>query len=243
MRVNSLQDENKKAAVMAEELIRRCATRLERPCSDFLSESLVQGQDTESVLSDRKDQLALVLELARVAPEMLVSVLPQFQSLLLDESVDIRFPFVKLVASIAVNHPVVARDYNSLLIALFRRIIDADADVRLFMCSHAKTWLLQYFSTHADYLEGISICSCFVSCSMRYSIASSFDSSRNPQNPPFGYVCTGPLDLRGQDVDDRVRAAIVTQVFDAALEQPQIVSGAFLQSLAKRTIDKKVRPL
>ncbi len=107
------------------------------------------------MISDRKDQLSLVLELARVAPEMLVSVLPQLQALLLDESVEVRFPFVKLVASIAVNHPIVARDYNSLLIGLFRRILDADSDVRLFMCSHAKTWLLHYHSTHAEYLEGM----------------------------------------------------------------------------------------
>jgi hypothetical protein len=204
--ISPYREDNRRAAAMADDVLQRCASRLEQPIADFLVKALVRGQaeETGSALTDAKHQRALIVELARVAPSTLLQVLPQVALSLRAASAEVRAETCAMLIAIFNAHPnTLARDYHTLFDLLLQRLADADADVRLLLVLNVKNWLL-LFPAQAR--------------------AESFQTL---------------LEGRVTDADDRVRAACVQQLCDAALEQPECITAPMVLAVAKRACDRR----
>src|SRR4051794_32499163 len=85
---------------MAQTLISRCATNLERPIGAHLREIIQKDNESGDTQYERGEQLQIIYELSILAPQILVSVSALFQDMLEVEEEKLRLENVELFGKI-----------------------------------------------------------------------------------------------------------------------------------------------
>lgn len=134
------KSENPVAYKLAGEFIRRTATSLEPYLQMFFNSTLALGKTSDSNLAE--NIYDLILELNRVCPSTLLSVVPQLEFKLKSEDVDDRLKVVSLLGQMFSEHDSELAVQNKALWGSYLgRFVDISVDVRVECVKRAKEFL------------------------------------------------------------------------------------------------------
>eukprot|EP01116_Phalansterium_solitarium_P023557 TRINITY_DN8317_c0_g1_i2.p1 TRINITY_DN8317_c0_g1~~TRINITY_DN8317_c0_g1_i2.p1 ORF type:complete len:1300 (+),score=396.34 TRINITY_DN8317_c0_g1_i2:66-3965(+) len=218
--------ENAAAYRLAQNVIFRCAARLQAPIAALLGATTGGAETTHGSSSElgAEHKHEIIFELARISPQLLLRVVPMLDAEVRTEEVDVRRKMVHLLSliftsssssissapglssSTAHHHQQQQFEhaYRPLFTALLGRFNDRDSDIRQKMLEFADAYLLMLppnSSPPADLLAGV--------------------------------------EARLTDSDDKTREAAVRTVGNVALKQPTLLTSRLVQQLTDRIRDRK----
>ncbi|KAG8378272.1 hypothetical protein BUALT_Bualt08G0120300 [Buddleja alternifolia] len=122
---------------LAVSVIQNCGEKLERYICQFLTSCILNRDAVGSVIKELYHEI--ILEIFQVAPQTLLSVIPNLTHELLTDQVDVRIKALNLIRKLLTlpgQH--VAHEYPHVFIELLNRFSDKSAEVRLTALSCAK---------------------------------------------------------------------------------------------------------
>ncbi|XP_073023250.1 sister chromatid cohesion protein PDS5 homolog B isoform X2 [Primulina eburnea] len=126
---------------LAVSVLENCDRKLERYLCQFLTSCIFNRDAAGSVVKEFYHEI--IFQMFQIAPQMLLSVIPNLTHELLTDQVDVRIKAVNLIRkllSMPGNH--IAREYRLVFIELLNRFSDKSAEVRLAAISCAKSLCL-----------------------------------------------------------------------------------------------------
>ncbi|GFP89800.1 sister chromatid cohesion protein pds5 homolog a [Phtheirospermum japonicum] len=122
---------------LAASVIQSCGVKLERSICQFLTSCILKRDAVRSVIKESYHEI--ILEIYRIAPQLLLSVIPYLIHELMTDQVDVRIKALNLLRKLLALHgQQVARDYPDVFIELLTRFSDKSAEVRLTALSCAE---------------------------------------------------------------------------------------------------------
>lgn len=147
--IDPQKSENPVAYKLASEFIKRTASSLEPYLQMFFNSTLALGKTSDSVLAE--NIYDLILELNRVCPSTLLSVVPQLEFKLKSEDVDERLAAVKLLGLMfSEQDSELAAQNKPLWGSYLGRFVDISVDVRIECIKRAKEFLRYHPGLAAD---------------------------------------------------------------------------------------------
>ncbi|XP_073145431.1 sister chromatid cohesion protein PDS5 homolog B isoform X2 [Henckelia pumila] len=126
---------------LAVSVLKNCDGKLEHYICQFLTSCILNRDAAGSVVKEFYHEI--IFQIFQIAPQMLLSVIPNLTHELLTDQVDVRLKALNLIRkllSLPGNH--IAREYRLVFIELLNRFSDKSAEVRLTAISCAKCLFL-----------------------------------------------------------------------------------------------------
>ncbi|KAL7117964.1 hypothetical protein ACP275_03G105700 [Erythranthe tilingii] len=121
---------------LAESVIKHFGEKMEHSISQFLTSCILDRDVVDSVIKESYHEI--IVEIYRIAPQLLLSVIPCLTHELLTDQVDVRIKALNLIRKLIASGPHLVLDYPNLFIELLNRFSDKSAEVRLAALSCAK---------------------------------------------------------------------------------------------------------
>ncbi|EYU22961.1 hypothetical protein MIMGU_mgv1a019419mg, partial [Erythranthe guttata] len=122
---------------LAESVIKHFGEKMEHSISQFLTSCILNRDAVDSVIKESYHEI--IVEIYRIAPQLLLSVIPCLTHELLTDQVDVRIKALNLIRKLIASGPHLVLEYPNLFIELLNRFSDKSAEVRLAALSCAKT--------------------------------------------------------------------------------------------------------
>ncbi|CAA0827902.1 ARM repeat superfamily protein [Striga hermonthica] len=122
---------------LAVTVMQNCGEKLERSLCHFLKSCILERDAIRSVIKESYHEI--IIEIYRISPHLLLSVIPSLTHELMTDQVDVRIKAINLIRKLLSMHGhQFARDYPHVCCELLNRFSDKSAEVRLIALSCAK---------------------------------------------------------------------------------------------------------
>lgn len=204
------------ARLLAWHLIYRCTEKLQPFITEHLNDILVATEPTEGELREKSHRL--IYELNSINPSLLTSILPQLESELKVDNLDVRVEVVQLLANMfSAPDSKLPLNYRQLYSTFLGRFVDINPGIReVMILDFAKDFIKN--QTEPKLVQKVQGTDALL----------------------VSLIVTEELQNRLLDPVESVRTVAVGCVCECAIAVPEKISLTLLQEVEKRMRDKKV---